>query len=56
MTLTWARHYATSWDHLPAGERNSFDPIDTSFRGFGFAQLAMTSLGVPAGLVRRAFA
>jgi ABC-2 type transport system permease protein len=41
-----ARHYVTSWDTFTPLERAAFDPIDTSFRGFGFAQLAIASLGV----------
>jgi hypothetical protein len=43
-----ARHYVTSWDTFTPRERAAFDPIDTSFRGFGFAQLGIAALGVLA--------
>ena len=43
-----ARHYVTSWDTFTPSQQVVFDPIDTSFRGFGFAQLAIASLGVLA--------
>jgi ABC-2 type transport system permease protein len=41
-----ARHLVTGWDHLSPSEKASFDPLDAVFNGFGFAQLAITSLGV----------
>src|SRR5262245_1894394 len=57
-----ARHFVTSWDTLPASEKASFDPLDVVFNGFGFAQLAITSLGVlvisseySSGLIRTTF-
>lgn len=57
-----ARHFVTSWDHLTAAEKASFDPIDVVFNGFGFAQLAITSLGVlvisseySTGMIRATF-
>ena len=57
-----ARHFVTSWDTLPASEKASFDPLVVVFNGFGFAQLAITSLGVlvisseySSGLIRTTF-
>jgi len=57
-----ARHFVTSWDTLPASEKASFDPLGVVFNGFGFAQLAITSLGVlvisseySSGLIRTTF-
>ena len=57
-----ARHFVTSWDSLPTSEKASFDSLDVVFKGFGFAQLAITSLGVlvissefSTGLIRTTF-
>jgi ABC-2 type transport system permease protein len=57
-----ARHLVTGWDQLSPAEKASFDPLDAVFNGFGFAQLALTSLGVlvisaeySSGLIRTTF-
>jgi ABC-2 type transport system permease protein len=57
-----ARHLVTGWDQLSPAEKASFDPLDAVFNGLGFAQLALTSLGVlvisaeySSGLIRTTF-
>jgi ABC-2 type transport system permease protein len=57
------RGHATHWATMTAQERAAFDPVNDSFTGLGFAQLAFGVIGVLAisseyttGLIRTTFA
>jgi ABC-2 type transport system permease protein len=60
LALRW---YPSHWQHLPASQKASFDPVNQGFTGVAIAQLAMGIIGVlvmtseySSGMIRAALA